>query len=257
VKTILVAVALSSLVFGQTVPATPAFEVADIKPSADAMPGKGRLLPGGRIEMPGASLIDLIRFAYGVQENMITGAPKWAATDRFDIVAKAGTDVPIPTISLMMQGLLAERFKLTFHREEKPMSTYVLKVGTRPAKYQQGAGGRQDCNWSTLESGLARRTCHNLSMPELARQLPGWGGIGIDAPVVDQTGLAGAYDFQLDVGMRRGNNEGARSVDGNPNPAIIAESGPTIFQALEQIGLKLESRKMPLSVIVIDRAEKP
>src|ERR1051326_8610306 len=112
VKTILVAVALSSLVFGQNVPATPAFEVADIKTSA---------------------------------------------------YAKAGTDVPIPTISLMMQGLLAERFKLTFHREEKPMSAYVLKVGTRPAKYQQGAGGRQDCNWSTLESGLARRTCHNLS----------------------------------------------------------------------------------------------
>src|SRR5436853_80570 len=91
--------------FGQSPAKAPAFEVADIKPADPAarMPGKGRLLPGGRIEMPGTSLVDLIRFAYGVQENMIAGAPKWADSDRYDIVAKAAEDTPIPTLAVMMQ----------------------------------------------------------------------------------------------------------------------------------------------------------
>jgi uncharacterized protein (TIGR03435 family) len=236
--------------------ASPAFEVVDIKPSTAAMPGKGSFV-NGRIEMPGATLIDLLRFAYGVQENMIAGAPKWADKDRFDIVAKAPPNVPLPTVAVMVQGLLAERFQLKMHREEKLMPAYVLAVGTRPAKYRQGAGGRQTCNWSARESGMARRTCTDITMAELARQLPGWGGVGIDLPVVDQTGLKGGYDFELDVGMRRGPNEGRPGGDGVAGGAIIPDSGPTIFNALEQIGLKLESRKMPLQVIVIEGAERP
>ena len=94
-------------------------------------------------------------------------------------------------------------------------------------------------------------------MAELARQLPGWGGIGIDLPVVDQTGLSGAYDFEFDVGMRRTPKD-ARTGGGKPGASsLLPDSGPNIFGGLELIGLKLERRKMPLQGIVIERAERP
>jgi hypothetical protein len=192
----------------------PAFEVADIKPSdpSTAMPGKGRMLPGGRIEIPGMTVKNFIMF-----------------------------------------------FKLAIHREDKAMPAYVLTVGKRTAKFHEGNGGRQECSWSSMEDGLRRRECHNLTMAEFVKQLPGWGGIGIDLPVVDQTGLKGAYDFQLEVGLPvgrpEGGGEGGRG--GNGPSHAIADSGPTIFAALDQIGLKLESRKMPMPVIVVDHVEPP
>jgi uncharacterized protein (TIGR03435 family) len=156
-----------------------------------------------------------------------------------------------------MQDLLANRFKLAIRREEKPAPAYVLTLGTRPAKYRQAAGGRQTCKWTTLESGRSRRTCENMTMAEFARQLPGWGGIGIDLPVVDQTGLSGAYDFEFDVGMRRVTKD-ARTGGSKPAASsLLPDSGPNIFVGLELIGLKLERRKMPLQGIVIERAERP
>jgi uncharacterized protein (TIGR03435 family) len=219
------------------------------------MPQKGRMLPGGRVEMPGVTLNNCIMFAYGVQENMIVGGPKWAAQVRYDIVAKAPDGSSTEVMRPMFQAMLAERFGLAFHREEKQQPAYVLSVGKRAAKFHEGDGGRQQCGWSNTDAGLHRRECHNMSMAELARQLPGWGGIGIDLPVFDQTGLKGVYDFTFDVGepLRApgGRGEGER-----PNVAP-ADSGPTIFAAFDQIGLKLESRKMPVQMIVIDKAEQP
>src|SRR5262249_10712995 len=103
---------------------TPAFEVADIKPSStpNAERGKGRILPGGRIEVPNVTLKELIIFAYGVQENAITGLAKWMETDRFDVVAKAPADSSSPTLRPMLQSLLADRFKLTLHRQHTPIT---------------------------------------------------------------------------------------------------------------------------------------
>jgi uncharacterized protein (TIGR03435 family) len=199
-------------------------------------------------------LKECIVFGYGVTENMIVGGPKWVDHDRFSIVAKAPPNVSGEMMRPMIQSMLAERFQLAIHREEKLQPAYVLSVGKRPAKYREGDGGRQECRWTAVESGLHRRECHNLSMTELARQLPGWGGIGIDLPVFDQTGLKGVYDFSLDVGPGADNK--AREA-GKPVTAAPPDPGPTIFAAFDQIGLKLESRKMPVQVIVIDRAELP
>jgi len=225
----------------------PAFEAADLKPaSPDNHERKGRILPGGRIEIPGQSLKDLMVMAYGVQDDMIVGGPKWVDTFRFDLVAKGPADAQLPQLREMVQTLLTDRFHLVIHREDRSMPAYVLSVGKRPAKYRDGDGGRQTCNWNQLDDGLRERVCKNLSMAEFARQLPGTGGIGIDHPVVDETGLKGAYDFEFVVGMY------ARKTDGSP-----VQEGPTIFMALDQIGLKLESRRMPLPAIMIDRAELP
>src|SRR5712671_4467140 len=119
------ALALLALVSGaaNAQPQAPAFEVADIKPSASANPlkQKGQLLPGGRLEVPGATLKDLMGMAYGVRENMITGGPKWAENQRFDVLAKAPSEAAMPVLRLMIQTLLAERFKLVIHREDQAM----------------------------------------------------------------------------------------------------------------------------------------
>jgi uncharacterized protein (TIGR03435 family) len=243
---------LASSVFAQAASTPPAFEVADIKPTdpANPMDKKGRMLPGGRIEVGGMTVKDFVVLAYGAQDNIVVGGPKWVETERFDLVAKAPTDVPMPTLRLMVQTLLAERFKLAIHREDRPMPAYVLSVGKRAPKYHEGSGGQQTCRWQNPGDGLRRRECQNFTMAEFATQLPYTGGIGINLPVVDETGLKGAYDFQFEVGMPGGRNEGG-------NAPANADSGPTIFAALDQIGLKLEPRKMPVSVIVIDHVESP
>src|SRR5215831_8246141 len=115
---------------------TASFEVADIKPSnsPNAEPRKARILPGGRIEVPNVTLKELIIFAYGVQENAITGVAKWMDSDRFDLVAKAPAESPPQTLRSMLQSLLADRFKLTLQREDKPMGAYVLSRGKHELK---------------------------------------------------------------------------------------------------------------------------
>jgi uncharacterized protein (TIGR03435 family) len=224
----------------------PAFEVADLKPSDPASPEhqKGRMLPGGRIEAPSVTLKSLIALAYGVEEDRISGGPKWAETARYDLVAKAPEKADMSSLREMVQSLLADRFHLVFHREEKMTPSYVLTPGKRPAKYRDTAGAQQTCSWQTTGEGLRRRDCQSMTMAELARQLPGWGGIGINLPVADETGLKGRYDFELVLGTP---GKGERE----------PSEGPTIFAALEQIGLKLESRKMPMPAIVIDSAAPP
>lgn len=247
----------------QNAAARPAFEVAEIKPadpSAPALGGKARLLPGGKLEVDGITALQAIVFAFGVQENMVTGGPAWVSKDRFSIVAKAAPDTPPATLRLMLQTLLTDRFKLEIHREDKPTPAYVLTRGKRELKLRQGAGGRQDCRWNTAESGLRKRECHNMTMAELASQMPGWAFIGIDAPVVDQTGLSGSFDFEFEVGAGNARSEGNRLERGGEAPppaAADADSGPTVYEALEKLGLHLEKRRMPLPVIVIDRVEQP
>jgi uncharacterized protein (TIGR03435 family) len=198
------------------------------------------------------TLKDLIMMSYGAKENMISGLPRWAEKDRYDIVAKAPPTQSNSELRLMFQSLLADRFKLAIYNEEKVMPAYVLTLGKKPLKLQEASSGvRQTCNWSSAEGGLRRRECHSITMAEFAATLPGLGGVGIDLPVVDETGLKGAYDLQFEMGY----GELRTSGGGELKPGV--ESGPTIFEALDRIGLKLESRKMSLPMIVIDHAEPP
>jgi uncharacterized protein (TIGR03435 family) len=119
-----------------------AFEVADIKPSDPAVlkMGKGRMLPGGRIEVPGYTLRELIMFTYGVTDDMISGGPKWVGEDRFDIVAKAPTGAPDNALRSMMKTLLGDRFRLMTHQEDKPMPAYVLTAEKNAEPLAQSAG---------------------------------------------------------------------------------------------------------------------
>jgi uncharacterized protein (TIGR03435 family) len=239
--------------FGQPKANPPAFEVADVKTSKspNSMPSKERFLPGGRVELPNFTMKSLIVGAYGVRENMVTGGPNWLDSDRFDIVAKAASDTPLPTLRLMIQTLLAERFKLVIHREDKVMPVYTLVAGKRGQGLQQAAGSdRPNCSSRVIGAGMVHRECHNLTMADLALQLPGLAPTYVDLPVMDLTELKGGYDFSLEYSVR-GRGDAGRGGDGAGD-----STGATMFEAVEQLGLKLEPRKHAVSVIVIDDVER-
>jgi uncharacterized protein (TIGR03435 family) len=230
----------------------PAFEVAAIKANAnpnDAIRGKARVLAGGQVDVHNVSLKECIMVAYGVQGDRIMRAPNWLDSDRFDIVAKAPPDTPDPTLLLMFQTLLAERFKLAIHREYKVTPIFALVVAKDGPKLQMADTSRlHDCAWLPGNDGLRHRECHNMTMAQLVGQLPGMSGTGIDRPVLDLTELPGAYDFQFEFRSRRGGSaEGPHATD---------DSGPTIFDAMAQLGLQLESRKQSMPIILIDHIER-
>jgi uncharacterized protein (TIGR03435 family) len=234
----------------------PSFEVAAIKANtntSDPLQAKGGFLPGGRVELHNITVQQCIMGAYSVQADMIVGAPKWVETDRFDIVAKAPQDTPEPTLFLMVQSLLEDRFKLAIHREPKLAPVFVLVAAKNGPKLQTPtAPGKSGCSWTPAQDGLRHRDCHNVSIAQLVSQLPGMGGAGIDRPVVDETQLTGAYDFQFAFRPQRGPMGAQVSTAERP----ADDSGPTIFDAMAQIGLKLEPRKQAVQTIVIDHVER-
>src|SRR6202012_599792 len=175
----------------------------DVKPSDPSVMkmGKGSMLPGGQIRVPGYTLREMVMFSYGVTDYMISGGPKWAGEERWDIVAKAPVGAPDTALRAMMQSLLKDRFKLAMHQEDRPMPAYVLSAVKGSAPLQENtASGASQCHWTDLGGGTRRRECQNLTMAEFAKELPNTGGIGIVLPVADQTGLQGRYDFQFEVG---------------------------------------------------------
>lgn len=136
----------------------PSFEVADVKPSDPSVMkmGKGRILPGGQIQVPGYTLRDLIMFSSGATDDMISGGPKWVGEERWDIVAKAPAGAPDTALRGMLQTLLKDRFKLVTHQEEKPMSAYVLTAVKGAAPLQaSSASGASQCHWTELDGGDA------------------------------------------------------------------------------------------------------
>jgi len=239
----------------QTSTVRPAFEVVDIKvdTSGAIAPQKERLLPGGRIELNGATVKEMIAAIYGVKGGMIAGGPPWMGSERFDIVAKAAPDTNVPVLLEMVKTMLAEQFHLVFHHEEKVMAVYALTVAKDGPRLKEAPGGRQNCSSHGAQINgvpVLHSECVNISMPEFARQL----GLNElrddDRPVVDLTRLDGAYDLVFEFGrpQRGGQGDGAAGAE---------LTGPTIFEALAKIGLKLEASKQPVAAMVIDRVERP
>jgi uncharacterized protein (TIGR03435 family) len=249
--------------FGQPAPTRPAFEVATIKPNTSGELGAGvTMLPGGRFTAKNATLKTLIAMSYRVKSDLITGGPPWLETARFDVIAKAPPNAPVPTLLLMVQTMLEDQFELTFHRQDKVMSAYALVIGKQGSTLRPAAdGGRESCSSQAKDVGgvpMIHRVCHHTTMAELARQLSlGNFGMPTDRPVVDATQLVGAYDFEFEYRRPRpaeGQGEGSAS---GALPAAADLSPPTIFDALLPLGLQLETSKQPVPVIVVDHAERP
>jgi len=248
----------SRAIFGQS---TPTFDVADVHVSARATNPytyvSGGVLRGGRYDLRKATMLDLIRIAWGVVPDRVLGGPNWLELDRFDVIAKAPPATSPETVKLMLQALLADRFKLVLHKDSRPMPAFALTVakGKLKLKEAEGSGdssangrGNPGCQYQPQPPTVSYTmySCRNITMEDFAQQLRGMAGDYLTSPVVDSTGLKGAWDFDLKWDRR----------------SQVPQGGverTTIFDAADkQLGLMLELQKAPAPVLVIDRVnEKP
>ena len=233
--------------------ANPEFEVATIKPATPDRPGKAFMVRGRQFSTINTTLNDLITFAYGIHAKQITGGPAWLETEKFDLAAQPGGEGQPndKQWKAMVQKLLADRFHLTFHRDKKELSVYAIVIGKNGPKLTKSE------STSSLPGlffrGLGNLPVINATMADFAGVMQ---GAVLDRPVVDQTGLAGRWDFTLlwTPDEFQFGGAGAKL----PPPANNAAAPPDLFTAFqEQLGLKLESTKAQAEVFVIERVAKP
>jgi uncharacterized protein (TIGR03435 family) len=237
--------------FSQTTAPPPAFEIADVHISPKTLhPVKqGGAFRAGRYELGDATMLDLIAAAYGIAPNKVLGGPSWLEMDRFDVIAKSPQTTSPQDLRLMLQGLLAERFRLAVHTDQKPLPAFALTLGNgKPKLKESDASGPPGCQRQpqAAEAGAIPATCHGISMDALASLLGGAAGDYLEYPVVNNTKLEGAWDFTVKWTPRN-------------SLAAAGPDGISIFDALDkQLGLKLELKQIPAAVLVVDRVnEKP
>ncbi len=248
---------------------TPNFEVADVRISKPGGRPDIGFQPGGRLVTNYLSMKEMIAAAWSVDERFISGGPAWMATEHYDIVAKAPTTATEKDLKKMLQGLLAERFLLKVHTEKKVMPAYALEVDKKGSKLEASAkddpaesGCRFQSTPATTDGPVVRSfACKKVSMAELAESLPGMAPAFIDQPVVNLTGLEGRYDFTLAWTPRRGPAAAGAKRGGGPvvesgGLDAAAPEGITVFDAVRRLGLRLEGRKLPVDVLLIDKVER-
>jgi len=216
---------------------TPAFDVASVRLFNPAgAPGASVHTSPDSLTIHGASLRDCIQVAYHMPLPQQVTGPDWLNDVRLDIVAKAAGPVGEPHLYLMLQTLLAERLGVRAHIEQKEMSVYAITLVKGGPKFSE----------STTEGPPARRAfdMQRFSMSDVAT----WLSHGFGGPVVDATGLKGRYDLHLDMAQYA-------PVDGS-QPGPMDAIGIMITALQEQLGLKIESRKDLVDVLVVDHAEK-
>ncbi len=238
--------------------ADPGVEVATIKPSQPGTPGKGFGFNGTQFRTFHTNMNDLIAFAYGLHSKQILGAPDWFGTDLFDIDAKP--DVPgrpnQHQMQLLVQKLLADRFALKFHQDQRELSVYIIDVAPGGPKMDVTKSGPNDPQ-AFFFRGLGDLTVGNMSMKGFAM----WMQSGVmDKPVVDHTGLTDRYDFKLKWTPDESQFQQFRGVGAvvQPPAGDNPDAPPNLYTAMrEQLGLKFEAGKALDDVIVIDHVEKP
>jgi uncharacterized protein (TIGR03435 family) len=239
------------------------FEAASIKPSAPMTMGMLKIgiqmMPGGRISMTGVTPKILIQQAYGVRDFQIVGGPPWLGSERYDITAKPEGPASQEQVKVMIQGLLTDRFKLQFHRETKELPTYALVVAKGGPKFsaskrEEGPAEGSDKpkgNRITMK-GRGNFTLEGAPVTALANQL----GQVLGRSVIDKTELTGNYDFKLEWTPDESPQSFGRPAEGDHSAPADA-TGVSIFTALQdQLGVKLESTKGPVEILVIERMEK-
>lgn len=231
------------------------FEVAEIRPCKSTAEQQGlSALPSGEVEILGYTLRELMMLAFEVKADRVTGGPKWMESDRFDVIAKSPDAMSPHAISGMLKSLLIERFQLRTHTEDRPLPVFALVTDKIPKMKLSDGTARSQCDLVVADQGRSF-TCRNTTMPQLAERLPDVAQAYFTLPMVDMTGLKSAYDFTLSWTPRN-----PRSDIRGPDVAAQASTptgGLTVFEAIEkQLGLKIEERKHPMPVIVVDTAER-
>jgi uncharacterized protein (TIGR03435 family) len=194
--------------------------------------------------MRNVTLISCLRWAYGVQRYQIvdTGAGLgWVGSERYDILAKSEGAAADDQLKLMLQTLLADRFHMAIRRETRNIAVFALTAAKGGPKFHESEGeGKTELK--PLPAGVAARFA---TMADLANVLAG----RLETPIVDETGLKGRYDFTIDVS----------SFVGDPTvPGPVQDMAAVLLTALrEQLGLRLESKKGPVEMLIVDGAARP
>ncbi len=222
----------------------PAFDVASVKLHKQAVAEGGNResidSAPGSLTIRNASLNSCIKWAYLVSDYQIAG-PSWLMVEKYDITAKAADHAPLNQLRQMLQALLADRFQLQFHRETRDKPVYTLVAAKSGPKLHKAEPGGN----TSMRGENGAFVFHGTSMPQFADDLSTLSQV--DRPVLDRTGIPGSFDFNLKFG--ESNDEMKR--------ALIAGDGASIFTLIQdQLGLKLEARKEPVAILVIDRAER-
>ena len=284
---LLVAILAIAALHAQAPAPPPAFEAATIKPSDPTRPERFiRRQPGGRFSTTNMPVRELVRFAYQMQDFQLDNVPSWASTETYDIVAKAEGDPPpsapgtVDSMTLMLRTLLAERFQLKVHDEKKELPVYALvrlrpdRLGPRlepstldcqammnasQAAARAGgpapppppdASGRPSCG---IRGGFGTLAGNGFPVAQLSNTLAQI----VRRTVIDRTGLTGAWAFDLKFAPDVNSLPPGGLPPGAQLPTVDPDS-PSIFTAVEeQLGLKLESTRAPVDVLVVDRLERP
>jgi uncharacterized protein (TIGR03435 family) len=233
-----------------TTPA-PEIEAATIKPVKEPNPNMMHdRTEGRRLTMRYTSLRDLMMMAYEVDPRQIAGGPAWVATDEYDIDLVAAEGVQVNQCEeAVLAELMADRFKLKFHREQRTMAVYVLEVAKNGPKLKAAAEDEQE------NSGCEHLGVCSFRKRTLANFARFMQFVVMDRPVVDKTGIAGEYDFTLKWTPDESQFNGMGFHVPVPEGTTPL---PELFTAIqEQLGLKLEPQKIPAEVLVIDHVERP
>lgn len=231
----------------------------------------------GMLRYNNVSLKDCIRVAYGVKDFQVEG-PDWIADTRFDIVAKLPAGSSHDQIPEMLQTLLADRFKLALHHQTKVHAIYALvvakggphlkpaEVPTGEAAAPAGGSGRGGQGQGTMTTQVGPEGVHLKAASQTLAFLGETVSRFTDRPIVDMTGIRGQYDFDLVFSPETMRNMPGPGVTRGPGPAgegdrkpgadAPADAGGTIYDAVQRYGLKLEPRKAPMEIVVVDQMEK-
>jgi uncharacterized protein (TIGR03435 family) len=270
IQSICVCLAFCAAAFGQS---AAQFEIASIQFSAKSPNPFPRTFGprNGRYEIHTASMVDLIQIAWGFGPDRILGGPSWLEMDRFDIVAKVPDKASQDDLKPMLQCLLTDRFKLAVHKDSRPLPTYALTAGKKVLMKEADGSGDSGCrvhaptgapaeggiklmmNGSPLVLGPGGRlqySCRNMTMESFAAGLRNMLGVSVGGnPVIDKTGLAGKWNFDVKWSLQIQMNDSAK--------ARSAIEQILVVDALEkQLGLKLEQEQVATPVLVVDSANE-
>ena len=252
------------------------FDAADIKISRTDVPPRIQLLPGGRLTADGVTMRQIFNVVFDVtQDDLVANAPKWFDDTKYSIVAKTTTSVTgtgqnmavdVDDLKAMIRQLVAERFKMKSHYEDRPVNAYTL-LADKPKMAKADPNNRTGFKEGPMKGQPDQRsavlnrmvTVRNMTMQQFAEDLRRIAGGYVRVPVEDKTGLDGAYDFTLLFSginlvqtQGRGRGDGPAGADASdPNGALSLPDAMS-----RQLGLKLEQRKRPMPVLVIDSMQE-
>ena len=220
-----------------------AFDAASVKPAQAAGDRKSMSSDAGRIAYTNVTLRDCLMAAYDMKDYQISG-PDWMKTDRYNVVATAGGAASAEAMKIMLQNLLLDRFQMSVHREKKDLPVYAMVVGKNGTKMQE----TENPGRGNLRMNGGGVVFSSVTIQQIIDYMSRFATAELDRPIIDETGLNGHYDATVNL-------------FGTQEEMMAAVSkgdlGASIFTLIQdQLGLKLEPRKMPLDMVIVDKAER-